>query len=38
MIGGMVDSMMGEMKGGRKTPTMGSQMRTSDDLMGKLFK
>jgi len=39
MIGGMVDSMMGKMEGGMEnSPTMGAQMRTSDNLMGKLFK
>jgi hypothetical protein len=39
MIGGMVDSMMGKMEGGMEnSPSMGAQMRTSDDLMGKLFK
>jgi hypothetical protein len=39
MIGGMVDSMMGKMEGGMEnSPTMGSQMRASDNLMGKLFK
>jgi len=54
MIGGMVDSMMGNiesegtmmgsegmdglMSGMENSPTMGSQMRASDNLMGKLFK
>ena len=39
MIGGMVDSMMGKMEGGMEnSPSMGAQMRTSDNLMGKLFK
>jgi hypothetical protein len=52
LIGGMVDSMMGNiesegtmmgsgnsmMNGMENSPSMGSQMRASDNLMGKLFK
>jgi len=39
MIGGMVDKMMGSMTNGMEnSPTMGAQMRTSDSLMGNLFK
>jgi hypothetical protein len=39
MIGGMVDKMMGSMNNGMaNSPSMGAQMRTSDNLMGKLFK
>ncbi len=39
MIGGMVDKMMGNMANGMEnSPSMGAQMRTSDNLMGKLFK
>ena len=38
MIGGMVDKMMGSMTNGMEnSPSMGAQMRTSDNLMGKLF-
>jgi len=38
MIGGMVDKMMGKMTNGMgNSPSMGAQMRTSDNLMGKLF-
>ncbi len=38
MIGGMVDKMMGKMTNGMEnSPSMGSQMRTSDNLMGMLF-
>jgi len=38
MIGGMVDKMMGKMTSGMgDSPAMGAQMRTSDNLMGKLF-
>ncbi len=38
MIGGMVDTMMGKMENGMgNSPSMGAQMRTSDNLMGKLF-
>ena len=38
MIGGMVDKMMGSMTNGMgNSPSMGAQMRTSDNLMGKLF-
>jgi len=38
MIGGMVDKMMGNMANGMEnSPSMGAQMRTSDNLMGKLF-
>ena len=38
MIGGMVDKMMGKMTTGMgNSPSMGAQMRTSDNLMGKLF-
>ena len=37
MIGGMVDKMMPKvMNGMGNSPTMGSQMRADDDLMGKL--
>ena len=39
MIGGMVDKMMPKMmQGMENNPSMGAQMRTSDNLMGKLFK
>jgi len=38
MIGGMVDKMMGSMSNGMEnSPSMGAQMRTSDNLMGMLF-
>ena len=38
MIGGMVDKMMGSMSNGMgNSPSMGAQMRTNDNLMGKLF-
>jgi len=38
MIGGMVDKMMGSMANGMEnSPSMGAQMRTSDNLMGKLL-
>jgi hypothetical protein len=39
MLGKMVDTMMPKMMNGMEnSPSMGSQMRTSDNLMGKLFK
>jgi hypothetical protein len=39
MIGKMVDKMMPKMMNGMEnSPSMGAQMRTSDNLMGKLFK
>lgn len=39
MMGKMVDKMMPSMmKGMEKSPSMGAQMRTSDNLMGKLSK
>ena len=38
MIGKMVDKMMPKvMNGMESSPSMGAQMRTSDNLMGKLF-
>ncbi len=51
MIGGMIDSMMGNIESEgtmmgsgnsimsemEKSPSMGSQMRPSDNLMGNLF-
>jgi hypothetical protein len=34
----MVDTMMGKMENGMgNSPSMGAQMRTSDNLMGMLF-
>ena len=39
MIGKMVDTMMPKMMNGMEnSPSMGAQMRTDDNLMGKLFK
>lgn len=39
MIGKMVDKMMPKMMNGMEnSPSMGAQMRTSDNLMGKLFR
>ena len=39
MIGKMVDKMMPKMMNGMEnSPSMGAQMRTSDNLMGKLFQ
>ncbi len=39
MIGKMVDKMMPKMMNGMEnSPSMGAQMRTSDNLMGKLLK
>ena len=39
MIGKMVDKMMPNMmQGMENSPSMGAQMRTSDNLMGNLFK
>ncbi|MFB5634164.1 MAG: hypothetical protein ACE5SV_04815, partial [Candidatus Nitrosomaritimum aestuariumsis] len=38
MIGKMVDKMMPNvMQGMENSPSMGAQMRTSDNLMGKIF-